>query len=83
LPASLAGFPPNAGYAPYPNPAVFNRADAIPSISELKTLGALQTLIARRIKNGLEIDARVILIESKSPRHIASDKDRVIDRRLS
>jgi len=58
-------------------------SDKMRSLDEVRTLGALRTEIARRIKSSLDIDAKVTLAEPKSLRRIAAEPNRVIDKRSS
>ena len=55
-------------------------SDKIPSLDELKALGALRGQIVRRIKTVLDVDAKITFVEPKSLRHLA-DQGRVLDRR--
>jgi len=53
----------------------------IPCLDEVKTLEALQTQVAKRIKSALDVEARVILVEPGSLRQLANGTERVVDRR--
>jgi len=53
--------------------------DQIPSMDELKALGALRTSIVKGIKTALDIDAKVSFVEPRSINQ--ADGDRVVDRR--
>jgi phenylacetate-CoA ligase len=53
----------------------------IPCLDEVKTLEALQTQVAKRIKSVLDVEARVILVEPGSLRQLANGTERVVDRR--
>jgi phenylacetate-CoA ligase len=53
----------------------------VPSLDELKALGALREQIASRIKADLDLDAKVTLAEPRSLRTIIDGKGRVVDNR--
>jgi phenylacetate-CoA ligase len=56
-------------------------SDQAPFLDELRALGSLKVLIAKRIKMSLDIDAKVTLAEPKSLSERGSGAGRVTDRR--
>jgi phenylacetate-CoA ligase len=58
-------------------------SENIPAMDELKTLDHLRTLIARRIKTALDVDAKVTFVEPGSLRQAANELGSIVDRRPS
>jgi phenylacetate-CoA ligase len=53
----------------------------IPSLDEVKALETLRRQVARRVKEVLDIEAKVILLEPGSLRQLTGGAERVVDRR--
>jgi phenylacetate-CoA ligase len=56
-------------------------SEKIPSLDEVKTLEILRVQLTQRIKNALEVQAKVTFVEPKSLRQIISRSDRIVDKR--
>ena len=56
-------------------------SDSIPSLDEVKAIETLRVDVARRIKDVLDVEAKVILVEPKSLRHLANGTGQIVDRR--
>ena len=56
-------------------------SDSIPSLDEVKAIETLRADVARRIKDVLDVEAKVILVEPKSLRQLANGTGQILDRR--
>ena len=56
-------------------------SDQIPSLDDLKAMGALRAQITKDVKAALDLDAKVTFAEPKSLRQVVDGKGRVVDRR--
>lgn len=56
-------------------------SEEIPSLDEVKTFETLRSHLMKRIKTGLDVDAKVTFVVPKSLRPLAPGKGRVVDNR--